>query len=123
MGNNAGVFRFGALIEVTEGSFHLHYNINLLGTMLTVQEAIKRFGADAGNIINLSSIVGSHPVPGALLYASTKGAIEALTKGLALELAPRKIRVNAIQEEVVFIRRGIAYDRLVRASRPARGRG
>jgi 3-oxoacyl-[acyl-carrier protein] reductase len=40
--------------------------------------------------------VGSHPVPGALLYASTKGAIETLTRGLALELAPRKIRVNAI---------------------------
>jgi 3-oxoacyl-[acyl-carrier protein] reductase len=61
-----------------------------------VQEAIKRFGADGGSIINLSSIVGSHPVPGALLYASTKGAIETLTRGLALELAPRKIRVNAI---------------------------
>ena len=40
--------------------------------------------------------VGFHPMPGALLYASTKGAIETLTKGLALELAPRKIRVNAI---------------------------
>jgi len=94
--NNAGVFRFGALPEITEESFHLHYNINVLGTILTVQEAIKRFGADGGSIINLSSIVGSHPVAGALLYASTKGAIETLTKGLALELAPRKIRVNAI---------------------------
>jgi 3-oxoacyl-[acyl-carrier protein] reductase len=61
-----------------------------------VQEAIKRFGTEGGSIINLSSIVGSHPVAGALLYASTKGAIETPTKGLALELAPRKIRVNAI---------------------------
>ena len=94
--NNAGVFRFGAIAEITEASFHLHYNINVLGTILTVQEAIKRFGAGGGSIINLSSIVGSHPVPGALLYASTKGAIETLTRGLALELAPRKIRVNAI---------------------------
>ena len=94
--NNAGVFRFGALAEITETAFHLHYNINVLGTILTVQEAIGRFGPDGGSIINLSSIVGSHPVPGALLYASTKAAIEALTKGLALELAPRKIRVNAI---------------------------
>jgi 3-oxoacyl-[acyl-carrier protein] reductase len=67
-----------------------------LGAILTVQEAIKRFGSDGGSIINLSSIVGSHPMAGALLYASTKGAIETLTKGLALELAPRKIRVNAI---------------------------
>src|SRR4030088_1438476 len=94
--NNAGVFRFGAFAEITEESFHVHFNINVLGSILTVQEAIKRFGADGGSIINLSSIVGSHPVAGALLYASTKGAIETLTKGLALELAPRKIPVNAI---------------------------
>jgi 3-oxoacyl-[acyl-carrier protein] reductase len=94
--NNAGVFRFGVLAEITEESFHLHYNINVLGTILMVQEAVKRFGPKGGSIINLSSIVGSHPVPGALLYASTKGAIETLTKGLALELAPLKIRVNAI---------------------------
>src|ERR1700729_174350 len=44
--NNAGVFRFGAFAEITEESFHLHYNINVLGAILTVQEAIKRFGAD-----------------------------------------------------------------------------
>jgi 3-oxoacyl-[acyl-carrier protein] reductase len=94
--NNAGVFRFGSFAEITEESFHLHYNINVLGSILTVQEAVKRFGPAGGSIINLSSIVGSHPVAGALLYASTKGAIETLTKGLALELAPRKIRVNAI---------------------------
>ena len=94
--NNAGVFRFGAFAEITEESFHVHFNINVLGSILTVQEAIKRFGSNGGSIINLSSIVGSHPVAGALLYASTKGAIETLTKGLALELAPRKIRVNAI---------------------------
>src|SRR5262245_56616187 len=65
--------------DITEEIFHLHYNINVLGAILTVQEARKRFGADGGSIINLSSIVGSHPVPGALLYASTKGAIETLT--------------------------------------------
>lgn len=94
--NNAGVFRFGAFAEITEESFHLHYNVNVLGAILTVQAAIKRFGPEGGSIINLSSIVGSHPVPGALLYASTKGAIETLTRGLALELAPRRIRVNAI---------------------------
>jgi NAD(P)-dependent dehydrogenase (short-subunit alcohol dehydrogenase family) len=50
----------------------------------------------SGSIVNLSAIVGSHPVAKALLYASAKGAIETLTRGLALELAPRKIRVNAI---------------------------
>src|ERR1700758_1379014 len=40
--NNAGVFRFGALTDITERSFHLHYDVNVLGTILTVQEAIKR---------------------------------------------------------------------------------
>ena len=94
--NNAGIFRFGAFTDITEEGFHVHYNVNVLGLILTVQEAIKRFGAEGGSIINLSSIVGSHPVAGALLYASTKGSIETLTKGLALELAQRKIRVNAI---------------------------
>ncbi|HEV3063514.1 MAG TPA: glucose 1-dehydrogenase [Vicinamibacterales bacterium] len=94
--NNAGIFRFGAFVDITEEDFHAHYNINVLGSMLTVQEAVKRFGSDGGSIINISSIVASHPIGGVVLYASTKGAIETLTKGLALELAPRKIRVNAI---------------------------
>jgi 3-oxoacyl-[acyl-carrier protein] reductase len=94
--NNAGVFRLGAFAEITEENFHLHYNINVLRAILAVHEAIKRFGTDGGSIINLSSILGSHPVMGALLYVSTKGAIETLTRGLALELAPRKVRVNAI---------------------------
>src|ERR1700739_1987435 len=93
--NNAGIFRFGAFAEITEESFHLHYNINVLGAILMVQAAIKHFGAKGGSIINLSSIVGSHPVAGALLYASTKAAIETLTRGLALEMEPRQIRLNA----------------------------
>src|SRR6201982_95940 len=62
--NNAGVFRFGAFAEITEDSFQVHYGINVLGSILMVQGAIKRFGAEGGSIINLSSIVGSHPVPG-----------------------------------------------------------
>jgi len=53
--NNAGVFRFGAFAEITEESFHLHYNINVLGAILTVQEAIKRFGADAAGASSTSA--------------------------------------------------------------------
>jgi 3-oxoacyl-[acyl-carrier protein] reductase len=94
--NNAGVFRFGPFVDVTEEAFHAHYNVNVLGSILTMQEAVKRFGPEGGSIINISSIVASHPVAGGVLYASTKGAIETLTKGLALELAPRNIRVNGI---------------------------
>ena len=116
--NNAGVFRFGGLAEISEESFHLHYNINVLGTILMVQEAVKRFGVDGGSIVNLSSIVGSHPVVGALLYASTKGAIETLTKGLALELAPRKIRVNAISPGHTETEGNVAAGRLRVAPEP-----
>jgi 3-oxoacyl-[acyl-carrier protein] reductase len=76
--NNAGVFRFGAFTDITEESFYVHYNVNVLGAILTVQQAIKRFGAEGGSVINISSIVGSRPVAGALLYASTKGAIKTL---------------------------------------------
>lgn len=83
-------------VDITEESFYAHYNVNVLGAILTVQEALQRFGPEGGSVITLSSIVGSHPVAGAVLYASTKGAIETLTKGLAFELAPLKIRVNAI---------------------------
>src|SRR5438067_912220 len=46
MVNNAGVFRFGPFEEVTEDAFHAHYNINVLGPILTMQEAVKRFGPD-----------------------------------------------------------------------------
>src|SRR5260370_35599373 len=84
--NNAGVFRFGAFTEITEESFHLHYNINALGAILTVQQAIKRFGAHGARRINLSSLVVSHPAAGALLYAATKGALATLAKGFAVAL-------------------------------------
>jgi 3-oxoacyl-[acyl-carrier protein] reductase len=102
--NNAGFFRFGAFTEITEENFHVHYNINVLGMILMVQEAIQRFGAEGGSIINLSSIVGSHPVPGALLYASTKGAIETLTRGVGC-------RVGAAQDPCQRHRAGAYRDR------------
>src|SRR5260370_3425906 len=88
--NNAGVFRFGTIAEITEESFYLHYDVNVLGAILTVQEAIKRFGADGGGIINLSSIVGSHPVAGALLYASTQSPLATPPRGLSPRLSPPK---------------------------------
>jgi 3-oxoacyl-[acyl-carrier protein] reductase len=94
--NNAGVFKFAPFAEITEESFHWHYNINVLGPILTTLEALKHFGATGGSVINISSIVGSNPRPMAGLYASSKAAINSLTRTMALELGSRKIRVNAI---------------------------
>jgi len=94
--NNAGIFRFSTFADITDELFRAHYTINVLGVILTTQAALKHFKSEGGSVINLSTVAASHPIPGALLYASTKGAIETLTRGLALELAPRRIRVNAI---------------------------
>ena len=94
--NNAGVFKFDPLEEVTEAEFHREFNINVLGTILATQEAVKHFGAAGGSVINLGSIVGTNPVPNSVVYSATKGAVDNITFALARELGPRKIRVNAI---------------------------
>lgn len=94
--NNAGVFKFAPFAETTEESFHWHYNTNVLGPILTTLEALKHFGPAGASVINISSIVGSNPRPMAALYASSKAAINNLTRAMALELGSRNIRVNAI---------------------------
>jgi 3-oxoacyl-[acyl-carrier protein] reductase len=94
--NNAGVFEFGPVENVTEAQFHRHFDINVLGTMLAVQQAIKYFPKGGGSIVNISSIASESPVPNSSLYAATKGAVDTLTLALARELGPRKIRVNAV---------------------------
>jgi 3-oxoacyl-[acyl-carrier protein] reductase len=94
--NNAGVFKFFPLEEVAEGEFHRQFNINVLGTLLATQEAAKHFGDKGGSVINLSSVVSDNPLPGSSVYAATKGAVDTLTQALAVELAGRGIRVNAI---------------------------
>jgi 3-oxoacyl-[acyl-carrier protein] reductase len=94
--NNAAVYLFEPLEAVTEDEFHREFNVNVLGPLLTIQEAVKYFGSAGGSIINLSSIVGANPIPNSVVYSATKGALDTLTRTLALELAPKKIRVNAI---------------------------
>lgn len=94
--NNAGVFDFKPIEEFTVEEFYREYNINVLGTFLTIQEAQKYFSETGGSIINLSSVVSKNPPPHASLYASTKGAIDTLTISLAKELGARKIRVNSL---------------------------
>ena len=94
--NNAGVFEFGPIEQVTEAQFHRHFDINVLGTMLAVQEALKHFPPEGGSIVNISSIASESPVPNSSLYTASKGAIDTLTLALAKELGPRRIRVNAV---------------------------
>jgi 3-oxoacyl-[acyl-carrier protein] reductase len=94
--NNAGVYRFEPLEAVTEEEFHREFDTNVLGPILTIQESVKQFGSEGGSIINISSVAGSNPPPLSVVYAATKSAVDSLTRALAKELGPRKIRVNTI---------------------------
>ena len=94
--NNAGVYLFQPLEEITEAEFHRQYNINVLGTILATQQAVKHFGKDGGSVINISSVVSTNALPGSAVYSSTKAAVDSITRILAVELGPKKIRVNSI---------------------------
>lgn len=99
--NNAGIYEFGALEKITEDQFHKQFNLNVLGLILTTQEALKYFSPDGGSVINISSVAGENPPPNASVYSATKAAVDAVTKSLAKELGPRKIRVNSINPGMI----------------------
>jgi 3-oxoacyl-[acyl-carrier protein] reductase len=94
--NNAGVYRFASLDEVTEEEFHRQFNTNVLGLLLSTQEASKHFTGDGGSVINISSVASQLGMPGTSIYAATKSSVDAITHVLSKELGPRNIRVNAI---------------------------
>src|SRR6478736_1926971 len=99
--NNAGVYDWSPIGEITEEQFHKQFDVNVLGLLLATQEAPKQFDSAGGNIINVSSTVTSLTPPGSSVYTATKGAVDAITRTLAKELGPRKIRVNAINPGLV----------------------
>jgi 3-oxoacyl-[acyl-carrier protein] reductase len=93
--NNSGVYEFGPLESVTEESFHKHFNVNVLGLLLTTQAASRHLG-EGGSIINIGSLVTRVTPPGSAIYTASKGAVDAITGVLSRELGPRKIRVNSL---------------------------
>ncbi|HEX4021377.1 MAG TPA: glucose 1-dehydrogenase [Acidobacteriaceae bacterium] len=99
--NNAGVYEFAALDEITEEHFHRQFNTNVLGLLLATQEAAKHFGPEGGNVINISSTVTVLNPPASAVYTASKGAVDSVTRVLAKELGPKKIRVNAINPGMV----------------------
>src|SRR3954471_15012091 len=94
--NNAGIYKFDPIENVTEDEFHRQFNTNVLGTLLATREAVKHFGNDGGSVINISSVASTDAVPTSSIYSATKGAVDTLTRVLAAELGPRNIRVNVI---------------------------
>jgi 3-oxoacyl-[acyl-carrier protein] reductase len=100
--NNAGVYEFVPLEEVTEAQFHRMFDVNVLGMLLATQEALKHFNSAGGSVINIGSLAGSLTPPTGVVYNATKAAVDAITRTLAKELGPRKIRVNAINPGMVI---------------------
>jgi 3-oxoacyl-[acyl-carrier protein] reductase len=100
--NNAGVYEFAPLEDVTEQQFHRMFDTNVLGLLLTTQEALKHFRSEGGSIINISSLVSSLTPPTGVVYNGTKGSVDAITRTLARELGARKIRVNSINPGLVI---------------------
>ncbi len=94
--NNAGVFSFAPLEAIAEDEFHRQFNTNVLGTILATQEAVKHFGPGGGSVINISSVASVGAMPASGVYAASKSAVDTLTRVFAMELAPKKIRLNAV---------------------------
>ncbi|MBV8808501.1 MAG: glucose 1-dehydrogenase [Acidobacteriaceae bacterium] len=99
--NNAGVYQFAPLDEITEEQFHRQFNTNVLGLILATREAAKHFNGDGGTIINVGSAVTQLTPPASAVYTATKSAVDAVTRVLAKELGPKRIRVNSINPGVV----------------------
>lgn len=99
--NNAGVYQFAPIEEFTEEAFRRQFEVNVLGLLLSIREAVLLFGAEGGSNINIgSSVTSTHP-PTGVVYTATKGAVDSITRVLAKELGPRGIRVNSINPGLV----------------------
>ena len=99
--NNAGVYSFSPIEQITPEEFHREFNLNVLGLLLAIKEAVKLIGPQGGSIINIGSVVGSMPPPNSSIYSATKGAVDNLTISLSKELGARRIRVNSLDPGLV----------------------
>ncbi|MCF0058811.1 SDR family NAD(P)-dependent oxidoreductase [Dyadobacter sp. CY356] len=99
--NNAGIYQYAPIEQVSVESVHQHFNINVLGSILAIREALKLFGDKGGNIINISSGASNTPLPTGSVYSATKAALDAITIALSKEFSGRNIRINSILPGVV----------------------
>ena len=93
--NNAGIGVYASITDTTEAQFDQLMNIHVKGTFFLTQKLLPLM-ADGGRIVNVSTGLARFAQPGFAAYASAKGAVEVMTRYLALELGPHRIAVNAI---------------------------
>lgn len=95
--NNAGIYRPATLMETDAALFEQHMRVNQLGCFLGMKAVVPLMEkSGGGSIVNISSVAGLRGSPGAIAYSATKWALRGMTKAAAVDLAPRKIRVNSI---------------------------
>jgi 3-oxoacyl-[acyl-carrier protein] reductase len=99
--NNAGVYEFGPLDGVTPEHFHRQFDLNALGLILATREAARQFGDRGGAVVNVSSVVAAAAIPNTSVYSATKAAVDAVTRTLAAELGPKKVRVNSVNPGLI----------------------
>jgi 3-oxoacyl-[acyl-carrier protein] reductase len=99
--NNAGIYNYEPIEAVSVATIQEHFNINVLGSVLAIREAVKMFGDKGGNIINISSGASNTPLPTGSVYSATKAALDAVTIALSKEFSGKNIRINSLLPGVV----------------------
>ncbi len=94
--NNAAIATFIPLADLSKENYSVFFNTNIRGPLELIRELVPALEKRQGSITNISSIAVNNGLLNGSLYAATKGALEAATRSIALELSPKKIRVNAV---------------------------
>jgi NAD(P)-dependent dehydrogenase (short-subunit alcohol dehydrogenase family) len=99
--NCAGIFELADFAEISLEHWQRILDVNLTGPMLASQRAVRAMAGRGGAIVNISSIAAVQGAPGSAAYAASKGGLEALTRVMAVELAPLGVRVNAVAPHAI----------------------
>ena len=99
--NSAGIIKNGNIEDTTLDDFDKMLNINLRSVFYITQKCVPHLQTTKGSIVNVSSVAGTRAFPNILAYCVSKAAVDQLTRCTALELAPKGIRVNAVNPGVV----------------------
>ncbi|WP_086930746.1 SDR family NAD(P)-dependent oxidoreductase [Agarilytica rhodophyticola] len=94
--NNAAVFMGGTIEDISLSDWNHQFAVNTTGPFLLIKACLPYLEKHQGNIVNVSSVSGLGGDWGAFAYDATKGALNLMTKGLALDLAPKNVRINAV---------------------------
>jgi NAD(P)-dependent dehydrogenase (short-subunit alcohol dehydrogenase family) len=99
--NAAGIIASGSVAETTDAGWDAMLDVNVRAPFRLIREAADALAARRGAVVNVSSVAGTRAFPGLVSYCVSKAAIDQLTRCAALDLAPRGVRVNAVNPGVV----------------------